>query len=137
MLLVDSSKNLLLRLGLVRWKLFFKCKIISVEIFYEKENIFICLFWVLGNISEKYFLRLVVSIFPENIVVHLGPQSKTFLGKCQKKKKKTYKTIEHLKMPIHIIYAHPLIPITKNMNIIHIQVLHNNDRGTHIQKSQP
>ena len=54
-----------------------------------------------------------------------------------KKKKKTYNTIEHLKMPIHIIYAHPLIPITKNMNIIHIQVLHNNDRVTHIQKSQP
>jgi len=32
-------------------------------------------------------------------------------------KKYTYTTIEHLKIPKHIIYAHPLIPITKNIKI--------------------
>ena len=32
-------------------------------------------------------------------------------------KKYTYNTIEYLKIPIQVIYAHPLIPITKNMNI--------------------
>ena len=137
MLLVDSSKNLLSRLCLIRCKLFSECKIILVEIFYERENIFRCLFWVLGNIPEKYFLHLVMSIFLENIVLHLGRQCKKFSGKCPKKKKKTYNTIEHLKMPIHIIYAHPLIPITKNRNIVHIQVLHNNERGTPYKNHNP
>ena len=52
--------------------------------------------------------------------------------------KYTYNTIEHLKIPIHIIYAHPLQNSNhKKYEHIHIQVLHDNERGTHIQKSQP
>ena len=76
------------------------------------------------------------SIFPENIFLHLAPQCKTFYRKMPKKY--TYNTIEHLKIPIHIIYAHPLQNSNhKKYEHTHIQVLHKNDRGTHIQKSQP
>ena len=45
----------------------------------------------------------------------MAPECKTFYWKSIKKY--TYNTIEHLNIPIHIIYAYPLIPITKNINI--------------------
>jgi len=76
--------------------------------------------FVLG--SRKYtkkvfsaFGRACKSIFPENIFLRLDPQSKTFRENA--KKNISINTIGHLKIPIHIIYARPLIPITKNMNI--------------------
>ena len=72
--------------------------------------------------SRKYtgkvflvFDRACKSIIPENIFLRLAPNVKHFTGKMSKKY--TYNTIEHLKIPIHVIYAHPLIPVTKNMNI--------------------
>ena len=82
------------------------------------------------------FGRACKSNFPENIFLCLAPNVKHYAGKISKKY--TYNTIEHLKIPIHIIYAHPLQNSNhKKYEHIHIQVLHNNDRGTHIQKSQP
>ena len=75
---------------------------------YEKEDIF--QIFVLS--SRKYigkvfsvFGRACKSIFQENIFP-FAPQYKTFYRKMPKKY--TYITIEHLKIPIHIIYAHPL-----------------------------
>ena len=81
--------------------------------------------WVLENISENYFQCLVMHVkafFQKIFSCVWPPQCKTFYRKNAKKKKNiyiyiyTYNTIEHLKIPIHVIYAHPLIPITKNMN---------------------
>ena len=57
------------------------------------------------------------SIFLENIFPCLATQCKKFYGKSIKKY--TYNTIEHLNIPIHIIYAHPLIPITKKLTYTH------------------
>ena len=72
--------------------------------------------------SKKYtgkvfsvFGRACKSIFLENISCVWPPNVKHFAVKMPTKY--TYNTIEHLKIPIQIIYAHPLIPITKNMNI--------------------
>ena len=71
------------------------------------------------------------SIFSKNIFLCLTPQCKTFYRNMPKKY--TYNTIEDLKIPIHIIYPHPLQNSNhKKYEHIHIQVLHNNDRGTHI-----
>ena len=76
------------------------------------------LVWVLKNTPEKYFQCLVVHVkafFQKIFFCVWLPNVKHFTGKMSKKY--TYNTIEHLKIPIHIIYAHPLIPITKNINI--------------------
>ena len=67
---------------------------------------------------KKYFQYLVVYLkaFFQKIFSSIWPPNvKHFRGKMPTKC--TYNTIEHLKIPIHIIYAHPLILITTNMNI--------------------
>ena len=74
--------------------------------------------WVLENTLEKYFQCLVMRVkaFFQKIFSYVWlPNVKHFTGKMSNKY--TYNTIEHLKIPLHIIYAHPLIPITKNINI--------------------
>ena len=74
--------------------------------------------WVLENTLKKYFQCLVVHVkafFQKIFSCVWPPIVKHFIGKMSKKY--TYNTIEHLKIPIHIIYAHRLIPIAKNMNI--------------------
>ena len=83
--LVGKMKGL--RLCLVRCKLFFECKIISVESILRKGKYF--QMFVLG--SRKYtgkvfsvFGRACKSIFPENILLRLGPQSKTFKENAKK-----------------------------------------------------
>ena len=98
-----------IRLCLVRCKTFSSVKYFQLKLFYEKENII--QIFVLG--SRKYtgkvfsvFGHACKSIFPKKIFLHLAPQCKTFYRKMPKKY--TYITIEHLKIPIHIIYAHPL-----------------------------
>ena len=104
----------------------------------KRKIFFRYLFWVL-EIHWKVFSVFGCAckrVFPSSIFLHLAPQCKTFYWKSIKKY--TYNTIEHLNIPIHIIYGHPLQNSNhKNYEHIHIQVLHNNDRGTHIQKSQP
>ena len=65
-------------------------------------------FSMFGHTCKSFFLK--------NIFLRLAPQYKIFYRK-NVKKIYTYNTIKHLKIPIYIIYAHPLIPITKNINI--------------------